>query len=70
MLVHSWLQVPYTEHSSKSAGKRRERGHFQPTEGREGSALRQHLGCVHPYSYFGEQFDRIYCNKKCGNVTT
>lgn len=22
MLVHSWLQVPYTEHSSKSAGQR------------------------------------------------
>lgn len=34
--------------------------------GGEGRDLRQHQGCAHPYGYFGEQFDRIYFNRKCG----
>lgn len=47
MLVQSWLQVPYTEHSSKSARRGRERGHLPCNEGKEVGARRPHpRGCL------------------------
>lgn len=46
MLVQSWLQVPYTEHSSKSARKKNQgHGHLQGDESREVCALR-HCHCL------------------------
>lgn len=42
MLVQSWLQVPYTEHSSKSVGKRARMLSFPGEEGWEECALRRH----------------------------
>lgn len=46
VLVQSWLQVPYIEHSSKSAGRGQKCGHLQCNEGSEVGALRPHQwGC-------------------------
>lgn len=58
MLVQSWLQVPYTEHSSKSARKKIQ-GMVIGRVMRAGKCVPSNTTAGHPYSYVGGHFGRM-----------